>query len=86
MFPSCHALKGNGVQSFSGESGGTHKGDEEQQKRRFEIESVDSYGSFFPFPPRCCVVSAIRGSGRGEEPSGGECPPSDSDPLNDVEF
>jgi hypothetical protein len=26
------------------------------------------------------------GSGRGEEPSGGECPPPDSDPFNDVEF
>src|SRR6266404_647730 len=49
------------------------------------LKSNQRIHTVLPSFPRC-VVSVITGSGRGEEPSGGECPPPDSDPFNDVEF
>src|SRR4029453_6291241 len=44
---------------------------------------MDSW--FFPFPFPRYVDSAIRGSGRDEEPSGAKCPPPDSGSFSDAE-
>jgi len=40
---------------------------------------------FLPFSPAELLFWNC-GSGRGEEPSGGKCPPPDSDPFIEVEF
>ena len=38
-----------------------------------------------PFFPPATLILWFGGSGRGEEPSGGKCPPPDSNPFNDAE-
>ena len=43
-----------------------------------------SFRFFLCFSP--LIVSGGCGSGRDEEPSGGRCPPPDSDPFSDAEF